>query len=99
MDSLERSNLTIAYDPALIIISTAKRAFLGAERLRRVGESFNLLGVWKSSSVPGPLKTPHRLASLKATYWLAHAEALTRKACLFNNFYVFFAPRILSKVC
>lgn len=62
MDSLERSNLTIAYDPALIIISTAKRAFLRAERLRRVGESFNLLGVWKSSSVPGPLKTPHRLS-------------------------------------
>ena len=99
MDSLERSNLTIAYDPALIIISTAKRAFLRAERLRRVGESFNLLGVWKSSSVPGPLKTPHRLASLKATYWLARAEALTRKACLFNDFYVFFAPLILSKVC
>ena len=99
MDSLERSNLMIACDQALIIISAAERAFLRAERLTRVGESFNLLGVWKSLSVPGPLKTLHRLASLKATYWLAHAEALTRKACLFNNFYVFFAPRILSKVC
>lgn len=99
MDSPERSNLTIACDQALIIISTVERAFLRAERLRRVGESFNLLRVWKSLSVPGPLKTPHRLASLKATYWLARAEALTRKAGLFNDFYVFFAPRILSKVC
>ena len=99
MDSLERSNLTIACGQALIIISTAERAFLRTERLTRVGESFNLLGVWKSLSVPGPLKTLHRLASLKATYWLARAETLTRKAYLFNDFYVFFSPRILSMVC
>lgn len=57
MDSLERSNLTIACDQALIIISTAERAFLRAERLRRVGESFNLLGVISARPLEDPSPT------------------------------------------